>query len=253
MFSVQGHAMDRHRVARGLMVLAGGLLAVGLLFGRNEPPAAPRNRIPLPIRMLSSALVLAAALVLGAGRDRTARLVAGGMACGLLGDLIMARVIPIPEHVIGGMCAFGVGHGLYMRASTARGRALGLDSPVNGAAGLITGWVLALAGWRALAYSPPAGPLINLAALAYALLLGSMSGLGGALAVQDRRYVRLAAGGALFLLSDLILAGEIFRESYFPHIGDTIWLTYLSGQALIVDSLGNSMASPDATSRHAPM
>ena len=71
-----------------------------------------------------------------------------------------------------------------------------------------------------------------------ALLLASMSGMSAALAVRDRQYLSLAIGGALFFISDLILAGELFRNLFFPHIGDAIWLTYLTGQGLIVEALG---------------
>jgi hypothetical protein len=65
-----------------------------------------------------------------------------------------------------------------------------------------------------------------------------MAGLAGALAAQDRQYTPVAAGGALFLLSDLILAGRLFRGTHFPQIGDMVWLTYISGQGLIVGGMG---------------
>jgi YhhN family len=47
---------------------------------------------------------------------------------------------------------------------------------------------------------------------------------------------------SLFLISDLILASELFRNTQFPSSGDLIWLTYWAGQALIVDSLGGTLA-----------
>jgi hypothetical protein len=50
--------------------------------------------------------------------------------------------------------------------------------------------------------------------------------------------VPLAIGAALFLLSDLILAGELFSGLKFPLIGDVIWLTYGPAQALIVYAAG---------------
>lgn len=48
----------------------------------------------------------------------------------------------------------------------------------------------------------------------------------------------LALGGALFLLSDLILAGDMFSDLFFRLIGDVVWLTYGPGQMLIVYSVG---------------
>ncbi len=53
--------------------------------------------------------------------------------------------------------------------------------------------------------------------------------------MQDRRLLALAAGGALFLASDLILAFGLFRGS-FPHQTEAVWLTYGPGQMLIVFS-----------------
>jgi hypothetical protein len=58
------------------------------------------------------------------------------------------------------------------------------------------------------------------------------------LAVQDRAYVPFAIGGALFLVSDLILAAELFNDAEFRFIGDVIWFTYGVGQMLIVMTAG---------------
>lgn len=229
--------MNERDVAQRLTKLAFAALAGGLVVG-NTADGQTRNRIPLPIRMLSSALIVASALSLTRSRSRMARLGAGGMACGFLGDLIMAEVVPVPQHVIGGMLSFGVGHGLYLRALTTLGRERSLFSTRAVISGLGLGWAIAWAGWWLLARSPARGLLINAAALAYALILGSMVGLAGTLAAQDRAFIPLASGAGLFLFSDLVLAGTLFRETFFPHIGDLIWLTYLSGQALIVHSLG---------------
>jgi hypothetical protein len=231
--------MRRQHIARMLLGIAAGLLIAGFTKPNDT---RPRNRIPLPIRMLSSALVLVAAVILAGSGKRTAQLAAGGMAWGFLGDLLMAKLIPVPDHVLAGMASFGIGHGLYIAACNQVGRQSTLTDRRTGVLGLLSGWLMAVVGWRVLAYSPARGSLINSAALGYALLLGSMSGLAGSLASQDRRCVSLALGGNLFLLSDLILAGEIFRNTHFPSSGDLIWLTYWAGQALIVDSLGGALA-----------
>ena len=82
------------------------------------------------------------------------------------------------------------------------------------------------------------GAPLRYGALVYSLLLSSMSGLAGSLAARDRRYAPLALGGVLFLLSDLILAGELFGKAHFPGVGDVVWLTYITGQALIVGGMG---------------
>jgi hypothetical protein len=79
---------------------------------------------------------------------------------------------------------------------------------------------------------------VHWVALPYALLLASTAGLGSGLAIQDRRFIPLALGGALFLLSDLILAGDMFSDLFFRLIGDVVWLTYGPAQMLIVYSIG---------------
>ncbi len=222
------------RMGRALYGLAGGLLLAGLVFGRGDERGV--NRIPKPIRMLSSALVLLAAL-LQARAARAGRLVAAGMACGFVGDLIMAELIPLPEHVLFGMLAFGVGHGCYLRALAERARAEQLNDPAARRAALGVAWLVGALGWLGLARNPRLGAALNYGALAYALLLASMAGAASALAAQRRRYARLALGGWLFLLSDMILAARLFRQAHFAQIGDLVWLTYLGGQALIVDGM----------------
>jgi uncharacterized membrane protein YhhN len=212
-----------------------GLVAALLLLGlaRGQPDERRRNRIPRPLRMLSSALVLLGALLSwqgSRGRSRlAARLAAGGMACGFLGDLIMAKIIPLPGSIVFGMLSFGMGHILYMRSLLQRGAG---RSQLFKALGIA--WAVSLAGWMALVRGSPAAKALKGGALAYALLLGSMSGMAAALATHDRRYTPAALGGALFFASDAILASELFRAAHFPGIGDVVWITYIAGQGLIV-------------------
>jgi uncharacterized membrane protein YhhN len=240
---ISSFATHPRRAVFVLYSLAAALLLLGLVFGRPDPQR--RNRIPLPLRMLSSALVLACALLLRRNNHmRSAQpggLIAGGMGCGFVGDLVMAQVIPLPKHTIFGMLAFGAGHILYMRAFLSRARMLAArEAAPHGHPYRAVGaaWALGLAGWWVLARNPALGRTLNYAALAYSLLLSSMAGLAAALAERDRRSTPLALGGALFLASDMILAGELFRQTHFPGIGDVIWLTYITGQALIVGTIG---------------
>jgi hypothetical protein len=116
-------------------------------------------------------------------------------------------------------------------------RARGADTASRPAA-LGAAWAVALAGWWALVRNSKRSPILNYGALAYALLLGSMSGLAAGLAARNRRYMPVAIGAALFLASDTLLASRLFRSMHFPQIGDVIWLTYISGQALIVGGMG---------------
>jgi uncharacterized membrane protein YhhN len=261
----------RQRIISTIYGAGALLLLAGVLFGKRD--AAGTNRIPKPLRMLSSALVLTCALLLRRGQPRArhhqAELVAAGMGSGFVGDLIMAKLIPLPEHVLFGMLAFGVGHTCYIRAflrhappgtpieqhglihqETRRNtKKRFLYSITSHAAkarwvALGTAWLVALIGWWALVRNPKLNPALNYGALAYALLLSSMSGLAGALAYTDRRYMPVAAGGVLFLASDMLLASELFRGTHFPQIGDVVWLTYISGQGLIVAGMGLATEQP---------
>ena len=51
-----------------------------------------------------------------------------------------------------------------------------------------------------------------------------------------------AISGELAVLSDLILAGDMFSDLSFPLIGDVIWLTYGPAQMLIVYSIATVLA-----------
>jgi uncharacterized membrane protein YhhN len=218
-----------------LYCLAGGLLLLGLVFGKRDERGV--NRIPKLVRMLSSALVLVCAVLQRRGGRDQLNLVAAGMGCGFLGDLIMAQVVPLPEHVLFGMLTFGIGHGCYIKAFSDRGRTAGIAPPYARGSAFGVAWLIALLGWLGLVRNPKISAALNYGALAYALLLASMSGAAVALAAHDRRYRGSAIGGALFLLSDMLLASRLFRGAHFEQIGDVVWLTYIAGQALIVDGM----------------
>jgi len=224
------------RITSALYYVAGALLLLGLLFGKRDEQGV--NRIPKAVRMLSSALVLLCALVQRRAERDQLNLVAAGMGCGFLGDLIMAQIVPLPEHVLFGMLTFGIGHGCYIKAFIDRARSASSASPHMRRSAFGAAWLVALLGWLGLVRNPKIGAALNYGALAYALLLASMSGAAAALAAQDRRYLGPAIGGSLFLLSDLLLASRLFRGAHFEQIGDGVWMTYIIGQALIVDGMG---------------
>jgi len=68
-------------------------------------------------------------------------------------------------------------------------------------------------------------------------LLAGTAGVTAALALHDQRLALLALGGALFLISDLVLGYRIFQARFYLG-GDATWLTYGPGQMLIVFAIG---------------
>ena len=75
----------------------------------------------------------------------------------------------------------------------------------------------------------------------YDPFLASSAGFATGLALNLSLFIPLALGCALFLLSDLILAAQLFAGLSFPLIGDLVWLTYGPAQMLIVYSIGAAL------------
>jgi len=217
----------RRNYFAGLWLLWAALLFGGFLFG----PADPYGRMPLWTRITSSIILVITgwswyALYRAHPRSRALLLLAVGMTCGLLGDLILAGLLPGGRSVLGGITAFGVGHIFYIMAALRLGKPRPLALSI---------WLLlGLVGWYLMVFHGQDAGVLHWAALPYALLLASTAGFATCLLAQDRLYLLFAIGAALFFLSDLILAGSLFSGLQFRLIDDVIWLTYGPGQMLIV-------------------
>lgn len=223
-----------------LFVVWGALLLGGFIWGKPSPDGS--HRMPTFARMGSSVtLALIAWLDLYFTRSSPlgsyALLIAVGMSLGLLGDLILAEVIPLPQSTLGGMAAFGLGHVAYLAAVIGLASKFGLDAPLPLWGMLALGLVIGVAGWYLVVFRGQKPNALHWAALPYALLLASVAGLFTGVALQSSLVAVAAIGGLLFLISDLILARQLFAGRSFPLIGDVIWLTYGPGQALIVSSV----------------
>ncbi len=233
------------RILYALFGLECALLVGGLVLGRLNTEQT--GRLPRPLRMLLSALlVLAAFLGWRVGASGTtvetfALLIFLGMAAGFVGDLIMARLIAVPNRLIAGMASFGIGHLLYIAAL--------LDLTVR--AGLaelgVPAWVLAVMlalcswAWYTKVRRPGGSKAINVGSLVYGLLIGTMTSLAIVLAVRDAHYVPLAAGALLFLTSDSVLGNWVVRGHVWKSVNDLVWATYVSGQLLIVYSVAAAL------------
>lgn len=222
----------------GLLVAWAALLLGGIAANWSSP--AERRPLATRLRMASSATLVLAAwswyLIARAtpGVAWFALLLAVGMTFGLLGDLFLAEKLPIKQSFLAGMVAFALGHVAYIAAILSR-------SPhilwAVEAAFLLVG----VGGWYLVVLRGADAGLMHWAALPYALLLATTAGLAVGLAIQIQAFAPLAIGAVLFLVSDLLVAGEQFGGIRFPRIGEVVWLTYGPAQMLIVYSVGSAV------------
>jgi len=194
-----------------LFSLGFGLAAVYLLRWCTRPVSWPRS----VVKTAATALLAAAALPLGAPLW-----VAVGLALGALGDLALSR--PGQRSFLIGMAAFAAGHlayaWLFLRVGT--------NDPLI-VPSLV---VLVLAGSTEFWLAPRTGalkwPVRGYVLVITAMMLAALTLPGRALPVM--------LGAALFLLSDLLLALDLFcRERPSPWLSRAVWLCYWGGQALI--------------------
>ena len=171
------------------------------------------------------------------GMDSFSSLIAVGMTLGFVGDLFMARRI-LP----GGIGAFGLGHVAYIAAMLRFADLDGLDATAPRLIAWIVWLLIGLGGWYLTVYrGQKQRTALHYVAVIYALLLATTAGVATGLALQQSLFIPLAIGAALFLLSDLILAGQLFSGLHFPLIGDVVWLTYGPAQMLIVFAIDSAL------------
>jgi len=229
----------------GLAVVWAALLFGGFVFGRPQGERA--GRMPTWTRMASSlTLVVAgwawAATAAGSPAGRFALLIAAGMTLGFLGDLFMAKLLPVSSHVLWGIGAFGLGHVAYIAATLGFGGVLGLSADGLRVGAWLIWLVFGAGAWYLVVLRGQRPTVLHWAALPYALLLSSTAGAATGLALSYPAFLPLALGAALFLISDLILAARLFAGRSFRLIDDVIWLTYGSGQMLIVYSVAVALS-----------
>jgi uncharacterized membrane protein YhhN len=157
--------------------------------------------------------------------------VALGLTLGALGDWFLAR--RGEAAFLAGMAAFAAGHLAYAAGLLARSAEIGFDglSGVEGAALLVLlGLLISTEVWLA----PRTGAL-RWPVRAYVVMIGAM-GIVLVLLPTYHGADILQLGGALFILSDLLLAFRLFvvkRKARQNLLSLTLWPVYWSGQALI--------------------
>jgi uncharacterized membrane protein YhhN len=212
-----------------------------LLLGSVVASFRSRHRMARRLRLTSSLALVVAGwswyLVARAtpAVAEFALLVALGMTLGFVGDLLLADALPIEQGFLAGIGAFALGHIAYIAAIVS------LTPQVQWAV-LGAALLVGLAGWYVVVFRGGKDALIlRWAALPYALLLATTAGLAVGLAIQSPVFLPLALGATLFLVSDLLVAGERFGGMGFPHIGDAVWLTYGPAQMLIVYAVNSAL------------
>lgn len=209
---------------------------------RDEPERDTNGRVAWPIRMgLSFSMVVGAVVVwFGAPEGSPAAVYAGytllGMVASFIGDLIMARLIPTPNRLLGGMVAFAAAHALYIRAYVSAVSAAG-ESFLN--AGLVIALVVYFAltffGWREYIRNPQKPDALNIGALVYGSWIAIMASCAvGMASALGGTWWLAALGGLSFVVSDFIIGTTDIRETRIENANDWIWMTYLAGQMGII-------------------
>ncbi len=224
-----------------LLIAWAVLLFGGFIVGKPNPEGT--RRMTLWGRLGSSfVLVVAAWSWYWFGRSSSIATplfwIALGMTLGWIGDMFMAKIIPIKEPVIGGMSAFGLGHVAYIIGFMLWGAKLAISNAGERWIALIVWLIFGALGWYFIVWRGQKTSILHRLALPYALLLASTAGVATGLALSYATLWLLVLGAALFLLSDLILATQLFNGAKWRGIGDVVWFTYGPGQMLIVYAMG---------------
>ena len=229
------------RVLYGLAAVIVAGLAGGLVLGiLNEERTC---RLPRWLRIGLSAALLMSALVhlvwgaRGTQAEMYARYIFVGMLCGFLGDLIMARLVRVPNRLVFGMAAFGVGHLLYSGAFWLVSERWARDWSGRLVALLLPAVFVLLLAWWHYIRKPGGSKAINLGSLGYAVVIAVMVVLAMNLAAEVTCLRLLALGASLFLISDLVLGNWQVRGHSWTSVNDVIWTTYVLGQLMIVSSV----------------
>lgn len=218
------------------------LFLIGIFGPWRDPPEMHTNgHLARPVRMLLSFSLLVAAFAIWLGGAKLpiyAQWVAFGMLASFIGDLVMAKLIPLPNRLIGGMIAFFIAHALYIIAYLQTMLMISVLEPFKRFdAGLLTGLLfycsVIIIGWLRYVRNPKQDRVTNVGSLAYLLWVGTMASF--ALALGNALGLWLTAiGGLLFVVSDFIVVVCEVGGRRIKNASDWIWLTYVSAQAGII-------------------
>jgi len=195
------------------ILLCAASVAFAAIYAIGFAPGAPS-----PARSLVKTGAVAALALLGA-TVRAPLPVTAALVCGAVGDGCLSR--PDTAAFLAGMAAFGLGHLLY---------ALWAFDPAGVIPCLWPGVAVAILAASTELWLTPRTGALRWPVRAYVALIALM-----ALAALTRGTPFVVAGAALFLLSDLLLALDIFiLKPAPPTVQRLIWTAYWLGQAMII-------------------
>ena len=215
-------------------LLAAALVACAALAIASAPWALDLPALNFIFKPLATAAVIAHAWQRGAGESLQRRWVLLGLVCSLAGDV--ALLWP-QSGFLPGLVSFLLAHLAYLRAFTAR-RRLAAWPPAFMAYAAVAGAVL----WRLWPGVPGA---LQVPVLAYVACLAAMAAQAAVVWQGGAARGRvLALGGALFVLSDALLASNKFAA---PLALANLWIlsSYWAAQWSIASWLRPAGAARD--------
>ena len=197
--------------------LAGLYAALGIA---NSVAAAKRSRaVQWATKPLLMPVRAAFALAVAADREADLRLPAAAIALSGLGDTALLGAESSDSWFVPGMGAFASAHACYITALARAGAARGVRPRV--AAGYAALWAVLIAVlWRNLGS-------LRVPVAAYSLLLVAMAVLASG------RNRAAAAGGALFVVSDALIACGLAGIDAVPGQDSAVMPTYVAAQFLL--------------------
>jgi len=215
----------------GSGVLAGLALGAAVVYGLHFAMREVKGVLGAAVKTASTALLALAVALAGQRGGGWFCLVPLGLALGALGDLCLAW--KAERAFLAGVGAFGLGHLAYAGGFLLRSGELGFDAVSPGTGAALAGLAALLVStevWLAPCTGSLRGPV-----RAYVALIGLM-GAAAVLLPGAPGQGMLRAGAALFILSDLMLAVQMFvaRDPALRRgLALALWPAYWTGQALI--------------------